>query len=398
MKIALFDDKLNVSRGGSNFSLDLLARYLSREGHQVSIITFNFGHQNKLPESFPYDVIPRPVNSDNRLLLSREIYEEFTYYRNEFDIYHVFNPAILPIAGRFRQKHDTAVVGRLNNYKLFCTNVARMDGQCHYDCSVWKKYRHENANVTEKLPNIPKYAFDTVLTPRLLNATDRLFALSPTVAEVFKGIGVNEDKMTVVPNFYDPRFENNQNYMENVDTDISLLYVGVLQAHKGVEMLIEAAKSLDESVTVDIVGNGPQREELERMARTSNYNCTVNFHGWMRHEDLPTMYNKANIFIHPGLWPEPFGRTLLEAMQYNCAFLVSNTGAPPWVIDNCGDNFRPGDAHDLQNKLNALIKDQDRRLRYRSNCNEQIEKYSPDKVIDDITNHYNKIINADNGG
>lgn len=50
MNVTLLRDKLNISSGGSNHSLDLLARRLSMRDHGVSVVTLNFIHERSWVE------------------------------------------------------------------------------------------------------------------------------------------------------------------------------------------------------------------------------------------------------------------------------------------------------------------------------------------------------------
>lgn len=54
--------------------------------------------------------------------------------------------------------------------------------------------------------------------------------------------------------------------------------------------------------------------------------------GYVDHEQIKTLYAEADLFVHPGIWPEPFGRTILEAMQMGLAVVATNVGGPAEVI------------------------------------------------------------------
>ena len=56
MKIAIIADKLNISGGGSNFSLKLTAEKLVELGHEVTVVTVHFAHDNNLPEKYSFEV------------------------------------------------------------------------------------------------------------------------------------------------------------------------------------------------------------------------------------------------------------------------------------------------------------------------------------------------------
>jgi len=92
-----------------------------------------------------------------------------------------------------------------------------------------------------------------------------------------------------------------------------LLYVGRLVAFKRVDVLIEALRRLStkrSDVGLVIVGDGPERERLRRLAQGMPY---VYFAGFQDQSDLPKYYGVADIFVLPSVC-EPWGLVVNEAM------------------------------------------------------------------------------------
>jgi glycosyltransferase involved in cell wall biosynthesis len=92
-----------------------------------------------------------------------------------------------------------------------------------------------------------------------------------------------------------------------------LLYVGRLVGEKRVDVLIEALRRLStkrSDIGLVIVGDGPERERLERLAQAMPY---VYFAGFQDQSDLPKYYGVADIFVLPSEW-EPWGLVVNEAM------------------------------------------------------------------------------------
>jgi len=92
-----------------------------------------------------------------------------------------------------------------------------------------------------------------------------------------------------------------------------LLYVGRLAGLKRVDVLIEALRRLStkrSDVGLVIVGDGRERERLERLAHGMPY---VYFAGFQDQSDLPKYYGVADIFVLPSEC-EPWGLVVNEAM------------------------------------------------------------------------------------
>jgi len=63
------------------------------------------------------------------------------------------------------------------------------------------------------------------------------------------------------------------------------------------------------------------------------------------------------VFVHPGTLPEPFGLTVIEAMQHETVPVVSDCGAPPWIVGDAGLTFEWTDESDLADRLEELSDD-----------------------------------------
>ena len=80
--------------------------------------------------------------------------------------------------------------------------------------------------------------------------------------------------------------------------------------------------------------------------------------GWKEAEDLPSLYNSCDFFIHPSYF-DPYPNAVLEAMACGNIVIASNTAgsALDRIIDNeNGFIFNSGDFDSLYEKLNYVIK------------------------------------------
>jgi len=223
---------------------------------------------------------------------------------------------------------------------------------------------------------------------------DRYFAQSEAIKTLFSKAHFDETKFKIIPNFFDPYLheEIKSKKIEPKDK-ITILYVGVLKKHKGVHNLIKAFKRIEnENLVLQIMGDGSQRDKLEKL---SGKDKRIKFLGLInyRSQEFVKRYKQADIFVHPGLWPEPFNRTILEAGISKNAMVVSDIGAPPEVLRNQALIYPPNDVEALTDNLRYLIDHPKRRKKMAETVHDYlIKEYSLSSAIDKLENEYQKLI------
>lgn len=111
-----------------------------------------------------------------------------------------------------------------------------------------------------------------------------------------------------------------------------LLAVGRLEPQKGFDVLLEAMRSVVESVpeaSLAIAGEGSERERLERLIDELGLAASVRLLG--RREDVSRLLAGSFAFVHPARW-EGFGLVLLEAMREGVPVIATRVGAIPEVV------------------------------------------------------------------
>jgi glycosyltransferase involved in cell wall biosynthesis len=137
-------------------------------------------------------------------------------------------------------------------------------------------------------------------------------------------------------------------------------YVGRLEAHKGVGVLVRAVARTP-GVTLEIVGAGPEQASIEDAVNAEGLAGRVVIAGFADPQDLPDVYRRFDVLAVPSLdtpsWLEQFGRVAVEAMASGVAVVASRSGALPDVIGDAGLLVPPGDAAALADALARLRDD-----------------------------------------
>lgn len=156
----------------------------------------------------------------------------------------------------------------------------------------------------------------------------------------------NKREILVIPNGVDNRAfsdEETAEYVESKCNDnvIRLLFVSRLIERKGLQFLLpqlndirHQCENLGRSVRLSVVGDGPYREELVRIAKESNVFDIVEFHGQRSKSELPNYYSQAEIFVFPSK-KEGMPNVVLEAMSYGLPVVMTPCeGSEELIRDN----------------------------------------------------------------
>jgi glycosyltransferase involved in cell wall biosynthesis len=140
------------------------------------------------------------------------------------------------------------------------------------------------------------------------------------------------------------------------------LFVGSIIPRKGLRVLLEACVLLREQgfseYTLQIIGEGDQREELEAFCHSHGLVDWVQWIGRVNYDILGTYFRNADVFVLPTL-EDTWGVVVLEAMILGKPVLCSKgAGAVEMVIDGeNGYRFAANDAKELAAIMSRFIND-----------------------------------------
>ncbi len=141
-------------------------------------------------------------------------------------------------------------------------------------------------------------------------------------------------------------------------TDVRLLTVGNLVAIKGHSGLIDALTRIvarDSRVTLDVVGDGELRPELEAQAREQGVASAVRFHGRLERSEVARLMREADVFVLPSLW-ENLPCVLLEAMSTGLPVVATRVGGTAEIVsESNGELVEPGSAEALEDGVRRVL-------------------------------------------
>jgi glycosyltransferase involved in cell wall biosynthesis len=133
-----------------------------------------------------------------------------------------------------------------------------------------------------------------------------------------------------------------------------ILVVTRLHEFKGVQYLLRAVADHGLEFEINIVGDGPYRNTLEREA--SALDVPVRFWGWLdrREAALRDLYRHCGIFVFPSE-REGAPAALLEAMSEGLAVVAADSAGTPEVVGDAGMLVRPRDSDAIAGALASLV-------------------------------------------
>jgi glycosyltransferase involved in cell wall biosynthesis len=148
--------------------------------------------------------------------------------------------------------------------------------------------------------------------------------------------------------------------------DRTVLFVGRLIERKGVSHLIRALGAVRERMPARLVviGEGPERPALERLARDAGVTDAVEFRGRVSEAELRRAYAEADVFVLPSVLDarqdtEGLGVVLLEAMNYAVPVIASDIGGITDIVEHerTGLLVPPGNEAALGSALARVLTD-----------------------------------------
>ncbi len=201
-----------------------------------------------------------------------------------------------------------------------------------------------------------------VIWPRLLRRAGGVIALNAMEEAEARQAKVAPGRLWRIPNAVDPDvFRPGDSRAAKAALgwpDVpTVLFVGAIQAQKGVFTLLEAAARLDPQTRPRIVlcGEGPDMNKAREAARPLGEGAV--FLGRAARETMPGLYQAADATALPSR-EEPFATVFLEAMAAGRPCIGTNDGGTPEIIEHghTGLLIPPGDSHALALAIDDLTR------------------------------------------
>ena len=143
-----------------------------------------------------------------------------------------------------------------------------------------------------------------------------------------------------------------------VSLPIRIAATGRLVPLKGFDLLLRAAAPMvrDGSVTIDLIGGGPQQEAIEKLIAAEKLQPGVTLHGWVKHQQVNEVLRRCDVLALPSL-KEQGGAAVIEGMATGLVPLVVDYGGPGEVVSSSfGFKVPMGSEDEIVRALSAVLR------------------------------------------
>lgn len=385
--------------GGAEKSTRLVLEALSQKGHECHVVTL--GNTNEQHEYRDVQIKRTKIDNiylptgrgEKRNWIAKALWHAIdswnpiTFYKVKKlietirpDIVYTnnisgFSPSIWSAC----KTTGTPFVHTPRDFYLLCINstMTRTGCQCTsqcISCRILTTIKRKQSNHIDHIAAISDFTVDTHRAANSLTASKSLTVYNPV------------------------EIENKHQSSECANHELLKIgYIGRLDRTKGLEELIAAVKTMSSThaTKLAIAGSGDPEytEKIKQMCL--GFEKTISIIG---HQKPADFFPNIDILVVPSTWNEPLGRVVIEAFSYGKPVVATHVGGIPEVAqglaaitisDNSPQAIIRGVA-EMQERIHNHSEN------VRNAAHEEAQKYSTQRVANNIEQYFNSIVLSSN--
>lgn len=372
--------------GGTEEFVRQVTRLLESGGHEV--VPFAMAHPDNWPSPYEKYFVPeidyrkserglaaarRALGTIPRMFYSPDARRRFGALLRDVrpdivhiqGIYHQISPSILYEASGA----GLPIVQTVTDYKLVCPATSLVNGKTHATCTKCLPRLYLNA-VRDRcqdgsLSRSALVAAEMWLHHTVLQVYEKKISYflveNPIRGRLLAAGGIPAAKIVEIPQPFDASTTRSLPFPARSDR-ARFLYFGRLDDDKGVDVLVEAMRSVD--ADLDVVGHGEVEQDLRRLAADLPAG-NVTFLGPIFGRDLEPYLERSIATVLPSRQMEGTPYAVMQSFASGRAVVATNVGALPDVIDDgrSGLIVPINDPIALAGALSRLVADRDEAAR-----------------------------------
>ncbi|HKN61186.1 MAG TPA: glycosyltransferase family 4 protein [Candidatus Acidoferrales bacterium] len=386
MKILIYTEYFLPIPGGVQTSVLELATGLmelrtASESIEVTVVTRTSRGADQ-DDSYPFRVVRRPGLA------------QFVRLIREADVIHLAGPPMLPLALSYLLRKPFVI--EHHGYQAICPN-GLLFVQPSQTCCPGEFMRGHYAECVRCCANTMGQA-DGLL--KVLSTFPRRWfckraAINIAITRHVSARLTLPRTVTVYYGMGQAELVSNGNH--GLDSGpLRVAYVGRLVSEKGLRTLLQAADLLRRSgcnFRLAFIGDGPEREDLERLAESLGVRELTTFTGFLRNSDLAQAVNGVDVVVMPSIWEETAGLSAIEHMMRGRVVIAADIGGLGEVVGDAGLKFPSGDAQALTSCIRRVIDDPSLRVSLGSSARTRATRFfTRDRMIEEHVSIYREAI------
>jgi len=224
---------------------------------------------------------------------------------------------------------------------------------------VWER-AYSKAKISESFDEfqVKNYGFSISLQKKVRSFSIKKSDIVVTPSQHLKNFILNlgfKNKIEIINNgVFIP--EENTNIFTNDQINITI--VSRLVSHKNIKKIIRAISDLnDPLIYLNIIGDGPELNQLQKISLESNNKDNIIFHGKLNRDDINHIFLKSDIYIQASNY-EGLPHSLLEAMSYGIPVLCTPVGECKEILGNEDRGYildLPVSKNNIKSKISEII-------------------------------------------
>ena len=400
--------------GGSEWSTYYLAKGLAKKGFDITALTPNYG---KAPNSEKNDGINivrfpfykklkqnkqlSPFWQSNILWILWSSFFTIKYcFKEKIDIIHVQGKYFLPAAIVAKIIFQKKVIITLRDYIVLCPlgmcllKNQKICGFLKYfifDLPEFLRIYHKEKSILFKLAIILSSVRARIISyvlRFLLTFIDIKIALSQAQKNVYEKAGLKG--VQIIGNPFETKIGG------SFARKHQIIYAGRLTPGKGVDLLIEAVPEVLKKypkLSFIFYGEGFLKSYLKNRAEKLGVSAKIKFPGYINHKKLLVEIKKSRLAIVPSVWPEPFGRIIVESLIVKTPVVVSShAGAAESIKDRLWGKIISPETSDLTGAINWALANIDKLQQNVIDDKKEIKRIFSDRIYDAYAKIYRSLV------
>ncbi len=252
-------------------------------------------------------------------------------------------------------------------------------------------------------PDAPEPAYRLEMEQRLVQQVDRIIAATADErSQIIRYCGATPNRVEIIPCGVDLKlFVLHDRQLARKQLGLQpqvpvLLYAGRLDPFKGPDLLLRAAAMMKEEAQVVIVGGNLSDDkdlhQLRALASELNINHRVHFLGARPQQELPLLYNAADVTVVPS-YHESFGLVAVESLACGTPVVATRAGGLTSVVRHGETGFLvPRCAGFFAGHLDTLLSDPDLYAKMSAAARPSVLQFSWASVASLVHNVYDELV------